>query len=192
MKKIKVILIGAGLRGIMYTDLMKEMPDKFQVVAVAEPIESRRNYIKELHGISDDMCFNDWRPLLAMEKIADMAIIATMDRDHYEPAMAAIDLNYNLLLEKPIAPTAEECKVITEHAESKRVKVVICTVLRYTDIFIQIKSIIDSGRIGKIMSINHEECVGNVHQSHSFVRGNWGKNHVTLPISFSGLSAKNA
>ena len=31
-----------------------------------------------------------------------------------------------------------------------------------------------SGKIGKIMSINHEECVGNVHQSHSFVRGNWG------------------
>ena len=24
------------------------------------------------------------------------------------------------------------------------------------------------------MSVNHEEGVGNVHQSHSFVRGNWG------------------
>ncbi len=174
MKKFKVILIGAGSRGRCYTDIMHTMSEQFEVMAVAEPIESRRNYIKELHGIAEDMCFTDWRPLLGLGKIADMVIISTMDRDHFAPAMAAIDLGYDLLLEKPIAPTAEECRIITEHAQAKGVKVVICTVLRYTDIFIQLKDIIDSGRIGKVMSINHEECVGNVHQSHSFVRGNWG------------------
>lgn len=182
MKKLKVILIGAGLRGIMYTDIMKEMPDEFQVIAVAEPVESRRNYIKQLHSIPEEMCFNDWRPLLSLGKIADLAIIATMDREHLEPTMAAIDLNYDLLLEKPIAPTVEECKAITEHAVSKDVKVVICTVLRYTDIFIQLKGIIDSGRIGKLMSLNHEEGVGNIHQSHSFVRGNWGNSEKSSPM----------
>lgn len=60
-------------------------------------------------------------------------------------------------------------------AKEKSVKVLICTVLRYTDLFDTIKDIIDSGKIGEVMSINHEECVGNVHQTHSFVRGNWGK-----------------
>lgn len=50
----------------------------------------------------------------------------------------------------------------------------VCHVLRYTPIFIAIKNLIDEGRLGHIISINHEECVGNVHQSHSFVRGNWG------------------
>ena len=37
-----------------------------------------------------------------------------------------------------------------------------------------IKELINDGRLGDIISVNHEECVGNVHQSHSFVRGNWG------------------
>ena len=174
MKKLKVILIGAGLRGTTYTDAMQQMSDKFEVVAVAEPIKSRREYIKNAHNLPDNMCFCDWKPLLDLGKIADIAIIATMDRDHFEPALKAIDLRYDILLEKPIAPTAKECAAITAQAKKNDVKVIVCTVLRYTPIFMKLKDIIDSGAIGNLMSIVHEECVGNVHQSHSFVRGNWG------------------
>lgn len=174
MKKLTAILIGAGCRGIIYTDIMANMADKFQVVAVAEQIDSRRNYIKEKHNLPENRCFTDWRPLLELGKIADVAIIATMDRDHYEPAMKAIELKYDILLEKPIAATPEECEKIASYAQQNNVKVIVCTVLRYTPVFIRLKELIDSGRIGNVMSINHEECVGNVHQSHSFVRGNWG------------------
>ncbi len=173
MKKLKVILIGAGNRGGTYTNFMAQMPEKFEVVAVAEPRDSRRELIQQRHNIPDNMCFTDYKPLLALGKIADVALIATMDRQHFEPAMAAIDLGYDLLLEKPITPTPEECIALTNRANEKGVKVVICTVLRYTFLFDKLKEIIDSGRIGKVMSINHEECVEFVHQSHSFVRGNW-------------------
>ena len=174
MKKIKVILIGAGGRGDCYTSYMAKMPEKFEVIAVAEPIDSRRENIKKRHNIPDEMCFTDYKPLLALGKIADLAVVATMDRDHFEPAMMAIDLKYDLLLEKPITPTPEECVKLTENAKKNNVRVVICTVLRYTQVFNHLKEIIDSGRLGDVMAINHEECVGNVHQSHSFVRGNWG------------------
>ncbi len=174
MKKLKVIVIGAGGRGSTYSNVMSLNKDKFEIVAVAEPIENRRNYIKELFNIDENMCFSDYKPLLELGKIADFAMITTMDREHLESSLKAIELGYDLLLEKPIAPTAEDCIKITKAANEKGVRVVICTVLRYADIFKTLKNIIDSGRIGRIMSINHEECVGNVHQSHSFVRGNWG------------------
>ena len=49
MKTLKVVLIGAGNRGITYTDKMAETPEKYEVFAVAEPIESRREYIKNKH-----------------------------------------------------------------------------------------------------------------------------------------------
>jgi predicted dehydrogenase len=49
MKKIKVILIGAGGRGNCYTSYMADMPEKFEVIAVAEPIDSRRENIKKRH-----------------------------------------------------------------------------------------------------------------------------------------------
>lgn len=174
MKQLKAVLIGAGGRGQNYTNEMKKMSDKYQVVAVAEPIDSRRNYIKETHNVAEELCFTDWKPLLEKGKIADFAIIATMDRDHYAPAIAALEAGYDLLLEKPIAPTPEECVGICKKATELNRKVVICTVLRYTPLFKVIKEILDSGKIGRVMSVTHEECVGNVHQSHSFVRGNWG------------------
>jgi len=174
MKKLKVILIGAGNRGALYTDIMAKHPEKFEVIGVAEPIDSRRNYIKEKHKISDDMCFTDYKEILSLPKCADVAIISTMDRLHYAPAMMAIEKKYDILLEKPVSPEPSECKEIAEYANKNNVKIIVCHVLRYTRMFKILKDIIDSGKLGEIMSINHEECVGNVHQSHSFVRGNWG------------------
>ena len=55
--------------------------------------------------------------MLKLGKIADIAIISTMDRQHFEPTMTAIDLKYDILLEKPIAPTKEECLEITKAAK---------------------------------------------------------------------------
>lgn len=179
MEKLKAILIGAGGRGKNYTDVMLNMKDKYEVVAVAEPIDSRREYIKNKHNVSEDMCFDDWKPLIAKGKIADFAMICTMDRDHFAPAIAAIDAGYDLLLEKPITPTPEECMALCKHAKENGKKVVICTVLRYTPLFKTLKKLIDDGKVGRVMSITHEECVGNVHQSHSFVRGNWGNEEAS-------------
>lgn len=173
-KTLTAILIGAGGRGIGYTNIMSELGEKYKVVAVAEPVDSRRNYIKEKHGLSEDMCFTDYKPLLALGKIADIAIIATMDQQHFEPAMTAISLKYDLLLEKPVSNNPEECLKIAQYAEEVGVNVLVCHVLRYSDMFVALKKLILEGAVGDIVSINHEECVGNVHQSHSFVRGNWG------------------
>lgn len=175
MNKIfKVILIGAGLRGIEYTNIMKELENKYDVVAVAEPIKSRRDYVKQKHNIPDNLCFESYEPLLSLGKIADLAIISTMDKQHFDPAMKAISLKYDLLLEKPVSNNPEECLKIAEYAEKMKVKVLVCHVLRYSDMFVKIKELLLNDAIGDIVSINHEECVGNIHQSHSFVRGNWG------------------
>ncbi len=173
MKTLKAILIGAGSRGQAYTN---HMPTRgFKVVAVAEPEKNQRDYIQKTHDIPDEMCFDTWEKLLDLPKIADVAIIATVDRMHYEPAMKAIEKGYNLLLEKPVAPTPEECADIANAAKEKDVKVLVCHVLRYAAFFRKIKNMINDGDLGKVISIHHAECVGNVHQSHSYVRGNWHK-----------------
>lgn len=173
-EQIKVILIGAGNRGETYTDIMAEMPEKFQVVAVAEPIDSRREYIQKKHNIPADRCFTDWKELLELGKIADVAVISTMDAQHFEPTMKAISLKYEILLEKPVSPNPAECLTISQYAQEMGVRIIVCHVLRYSPLFMKLKELLKEDKIGDIVSINHEECVGNVHQSHSFVRGNWG------------------
>ena len=169
---MKVILIGAGSRGKIYTDLMTD--DRFEVVAVADPVKERREYIKEKHHIPDELCVTDWAPLLEKEKFADAAVIATMDKEHFEPTMAAIKKGYHILLEKPVSSSVEECVKISNFAREMGVKILVCHVLRYSPFFRTIKNLINDGKLGDVISVHHAECVGNVHQSHSFVRGNWG------------------
>jgi len=170
----KLIVIGAGGRGKTYADLALELPEQYEVVAVAEPIAARREYIRDKHGLPEERCFESWEPLLELPKMADAAIIATMDRDHLAPALAAIEAGYDLLLEKPIAPTPEECRIVERAAKKKGVSVLVCHVLRYTSFFRCLKKLIDDGELGRLLCIQHVECVGHTHQSHSFVRGNWG------------------
>ena len=124
MKRFTAILIGAGLRGKTYTDKMFDFKDKFEVIGVAEPIQGRRDYIKNKHNIPDEMCFLTYEEILSKPKMADIAIICTMDDLHYAPAMKAIELGYNLLLEKPVAQTAKECADIANAAKKANVKII--------------------------------------------------------------------
>ena len=185
MKKFSVILIGAGGRGTEYVKRMHALPEKYEVIAVAEPLESCRRNIQEMCNLPDEMCFTNWEDILAKPKFADLAIIATMDDLHYAPAMKAIELGYHLLLEKPVAQTAQECADIALAAEKKGVSVLVCHVLRYAPFYKTLKKVLMDGTIGEIMSVIHVEAVGNVHQSHSYIRGDWHDEKETTPYCFA-------
>lgn len=182
MEKIKVILIGAGNRGTTYARHAYDACPELEIIAVADPNPVRRNHIKEKFNLPESACFESWENILALPKFADAAIIATQDQMHFEPAMKAIELGYNLLLEKPAAPTPKECYKIADAANKKGVQVFICHVLRFTPFFTTLKRIIDEGKIGKVMAINHYEGVGHIHYSHSFTRGNWHKESDSSPM----------
>jgi len=182
MKQLSLILIGGGDRGSSYLKYLESNPEKFKLVAIAEPVKAKREYLRDLYNVPDDMCFESYEKLLEMPKLADIAMICTQDRMHFEPAMMAIDKKYDLLLEKPIAPTAEECRKIWESAEKNNVKVVVCHVLRYTPFYKAVKKFISEGHLGEVVNVVHTEGVGNIHMSHSFVRGNWRKSSESAPM----------
>ncbi len=182
MKPYSVIIIGAGSRGRSYATLMKDQPDKFTVVGVADPDPARRKVVQTMHNLSDAACFDSWEAVLSRPKMADVAVIATLDDQHYDPAMKAIALGYNILLEKPVAQTAKECADIALAAEKNGVKVLVCHVLRYTMFYKKIKQLVMEGVIGDVMSAILVEAVGDLHQSHSYVRGNWHAEAESTPM----------
>ena len=182
MKTLTAIVVGYGMRGRTYTNYAIDFPEKVKIVGVAEPVESKREEARQRFSISDDMVFDNWEEVAKLPKSADFIILATQDNMHYEPSLAFIEKGYDILLEKPMAPTAKECKEIALAAEKKGVKVLVCHVLRYTQFFCTLKDMLDNGDIGEIMSIVHMENVGNEHQSHSFVRGNWRNSKESAPM----------
>jgi hypothetical protein len=179
---ITAVLCGAGFRGSeAYGSWALKNPKRLKFIAVADPNPEKRKLFQELHGIQPDFCFESWEEMLNDEigKIADVCFVCTPDRAHYEPTIRALELNYNILLEKPIAPTVEQCQQIEKLASEKNRLVQIAHVLRFTPFFKKIKEIIDSGEIGKILHYEHSENVSAPwHFGHSYVRG-WYKNAAT-------------
>ena len=47
MKQLSLILIGGGDRGSCYLKYLDSNPEKFKLVGIAEPIKSKRDYLKE-------------------------------------------------------------------------------------------------------------------------------------------------
>lgn len=148
-------------------------------MAVAEPRPFHRNVVRDRFRLADDHLFEDWRQLIARPRLADIAIVATQDADHVEPAIALAELGYHLLLEKPMATSARDCLRIVEAVKRAHVLLCVCHVLRYTPYTSKLVEILRSGALGEIVSIVHLEPIGSWHFAHSYVRGNWS---VHLPL----------
>ncbi|XP_026545876.1 uncharacterized protein LOC113427576 [Notechis scutatus] len=171
--KITVLVIGAGNRGENYSSYALCYPDRMKVIGVADPRELVRQKLQDVHQIPAENVFDDWIAAAEREKFADAVIIATPDRLHKAPAVAFAQKGYHILLEKPMAVTAEDCIEVVRVCESNHVILAVCHVLRYHPVTLKIKELLDAGLIGDICHIQHLEPIGFWHFAHSFVRGNW-------------------
>ena len=167
-------VLGAGGRGQGFAGWIKSHPEAGRIVAVAEPDEGKRKAMADGHNIAPEMQFSSWEALLAKPRLADVIINTLMDRLHAPSAIPALNLGYHMLLEKPMAVTLEDCIAIDEARKRNNRIVTVCHSLRYLAVYAEIKRLLDSGAIGKLMNFDAFEGVEYFHQSHSFVRGNWG------------------
>ncbi len=170
---LKVILVAAGNRSMIYSKYALKEPDKMQIVGVVEPNEIRRKSAQEQYGISEDMCFATVEELCARGKIADAVINGTMDRLHVPTSLPLLKAGYDILLEKPFCVNNDEMQLLHETAKQYGRKVMICHVLRYAPFYRAVKDVILSGELGDIYSIQLNEHVNYTHTDAAYVRGKW-------------------
>ncbi|MGO1651726.1 Gfo/Idh/MocA family protein [Senegalia sp. (in: firmicutes)] len=180
--KIKVALVGAGQRGKdIYGEYAINNPH-IEFVAVAEPNKIKRDIFAKRHGIDKEFVFESFEELFKKDKLCDAVVIASPDDTHFHPASLALKKGYHILLEKPMSNEKDECIELGKLAKQNEKVFLIAHVLRYTPFFSKIKEIIDSGKIGKLMTISHNENIGYFHFAHSFVRGNWRNSDLSSPL----------
>lgn len=179
---VTAIVIGAGSRGTTYAGYAAQYPKSFKIVGVSDIKQERKLSMASKYEIPEQNQFNDWSEVFKKKKFADTVIISTPDNLHYKPCIKALEMGYDVLLEKPIAQTAQECLDIAIQAKKYDRIVAVCHVLRYAPYFIALKAAIDSGKIGEVVSLQHFEAVRYHHFAHSYVRGNWHDSKQTTPV----------
>ena len=178
-----VSLIGAGSRGrYTYSPYAKQHPDEMKITAVAELRPDVLADYGEEYGIPEERRFPSAEEFFRQDKMSDFAFICTQDGQHKKHAIMALEKGYDLLLEKPMAISLEDCRAITEKANQTGRAVVVCHVLRYTPFYAKIKEVLESGRIGSVVDLHQCENVGYWHYAHSYIRGNWRKESESSPM----------
>lgn len=177
-KKIKVVVVGCGDRATVYCEEGVNNLRRMEIIAAVDPDPERLRYMKEHFGLSDNMLYSDISSVLKRGKIGDCVINGTMDKLHLETAIPFLEQGYDMLLEKPIVNNKEGLLKIEKTAEENGCKLLTCHVLRFTDYYRKVKSIIDSGEIGKVMNISTSERVGAFHSSVSYIRGKWNSEEI--------------
>ena len=180
---INAVLIGAGQRGAeAFGPYALEYPDRLRFVAIAEPDPARRVDFAAQHHIPTEGHFESWESLLSKPAMGQAALVCTPDREHYGPALAALQAGYHVLLEKPMASTEDECRRLVDAAGSSGQQLHVAHVLRYTRHFQKMRELIHSGVLGDIVNVSHRENVSWWHMAHSYVRGNWADAAESSPM----------
>lgn len=181
-KIITVSIIGVGARGAeAYGRYIHDLKDQYKIVSLCDVNEYRLEKYGKAFDVSQTERFTDEEEFF-QKKRSDVLLIATMDQMHVRQAMKALDLGYDLVLEKPISEDPNELRMLTAKAQEKGAMVMVCHVLRYSSMIKKLKSLLDEGAIGRLISIDQTENVGFWHQAHSFVRGNWRNSNETTPM----------
>lgn len=180
MQVFTVAIIGCGNRGAeAYGALLNARPEQFKIVALCESNPEKLKKYGDRFGV--DARFQNEEEFFR-EKRADLLVIATMDADHVRQGIKALSLGYDLLLEKPISSKREECEQLLNAQRKYGGKVLVCHVLRYAPGFVKTAELLNSGAIGRLVSIQALEQVMYWHQAHSYVRGNWRRTEDTAPM----------
>ena len=161
MRKCKMAVIGFGQRGYGYVQMIMAHPAA-ELTAVCESSPDRaESFAREL-GLKDIPVFRSVDELIAKGDF-EAVIITLPDYLHCESAIACCNAGKHIMLEKPMAPTAEECRRIIRAILRNDCKVQIGFVLRHHPMFRRVIQIARSGELGQILNITSSEHIGVMH-----------------------------
>ena len=175
-----VCIVGFGSRGQNFAVHLNNT-DNAKLVAIAEINEINRKALKRKYNKNDCLVFNSADEFFAKGKMSDAVIISTQDKEHAEMTLKALDLGYDVLLEKPAATSIEDCIAIRDKADALGRKVMLTHVLRYAPFYACAKKIIKDGTLGQIVNIDQTENIAHWHFALSYVRGPWRKMEDSTP-----------
>ncbi|HNT35119.1 MAG TPA: Gfo/Idh/MocA family oxidoreductase [bacterium] len=151
MTKTRFGIIGVGGWGEFHVRVLQDHPFA-QVTAVCDANIGRARSVAEKYGIP--FATEDFHQLLKQDDVDSVSII-TPDFAHLEPTLAALESGKNVLVEKPMATTLEDCIRISDLASRSKGKFMVDFHNRWSPPFYKAKDAIDKGELGKVQMISY-------------------------------------
>lgn len=149
MKKIRVVILGCGRMGRRHANAYKNNPhvtikgfyDVKKSLASSVSSEFKADIYSNIDSIMSDPA-------------VDAVSICTPNTQHYEILESAIESGKNVLVEKPIVTTAEHCNSLLRIMKRSKNIVMVGHTQRFYPCNLALKSVLETGKIGKPKIIN--------------------------------------
>ena len=143
--KVGYAIYGCGNIANVHAQSLHEISSVELIGAADISCERSRDFAKK-YGIGT---FQSYDELLDCEAV-DVVTICTPSGTHADLAVEALQRGKNVILEKPMALTVEDCDRIIEAVEKSGKKLTVISQLRASEDIKRAKKIIDSGKLGKL------------------------------------------
>ncbi len=173
-KKIKVAVVGCGVRALYVVDtLLKESKRMVEIVAIYDPSKESCDRVKAKWELKDGeyKIAQTYQEAINTEGV-QWVMIFSPNVYHKEQILCAFDADKHVFTEKPLATSIEGCQEIYE-AHNKKSHLIFATgfVLRYAPLYRKTKELLESGKVGRILSIEANENIAPAHGG--YIMANW-------------------
>lgn len=169
-KKLRVALVGTGIRGsTMWGKTVKDdYGDVVEFVGLSDINPKRLAFSKQYIGVTCPT-FADFDEMVTTTK-PDAVIVTTTDCFHAKYACRAMELGCDVILEKPMATDEKLCQDILDAEKRTGRKVTVTFNARYGSSEVRVKEILNSGEIGKVVSVDFSWYLNTDHGASYFRR----------------------
>lgn len=166
---MRYAFVGLGHRAQLYVDaLLGEWSDTGEIAALCDPNRARLSYYLDRIG-RDVPCFAP-EEFGEMLELADAVVVTTVDAAHARYVVAALDAGKDVVVEKPLCTTAEDCAAIADAAGRAAGRLVVTFNYRYSPRNSAVRRLLADGAIGEVTSVHFEWALDTIHGADYFRR----------------------
>jgi len=121
-----------------------------KLIAVCDVVAEKANAMAKSYGA---VAYTDYTEMLKNETTIDVVAVCSPNGLHAIHSIEALKAGYHVLCEKPMGLTVQECGDMIQAAERANKRLFAIKQNRYNPPVAAVKEVIDSGKLGKVMSI---------------------------------------
>lgn len=149
-EKLRVGIIGLGFIGTQkHLVGLSQHPDKCEIVGFCDLEIDRAESARAQHGSADSYSTVDYHDLIGDESI-DVIHVCTWNVTHRQITVDALEAGKHVLVEKPMAVTGKDARMMVEAAERTGKKLSVGFQYRFRKESQFLRRVVDEGRLGEI------------------------------------------
>jgi len=178
IKNFSIAVIGCGHWG---KNLVRNFHQLGNLKAISDPCVTVSKNMSETYNI----------PSLSVEEIyadesIDAVVIAVPAQLHHEIALRALEANKHVFVEKPITLTIEHAQELCDKAKQKNKTLMVGHLLQYHPIFLQLKTMVRDGELGKIRYIYSRRLSTGKIRVHENVLWSFAPHDISMVLAIAG------